>query len=378
MKSPFITCYLNLIKAITGTGLIFYPIYFSKLGTLPTLIGIIISSIFSQIGLFILCYVNKKKGPKSLAGLAKLYKTKSVRILCDLLVISKTLLVSISYFKILDPYLCNLFKTSKHIFIMFLLSILLFPLISLKKIKSLKFASLIAVSATFYLLFLVFYKMITFNTKIIISNPSSFSLKLFLKQIPFFVFSFTAHHTIITMQNDFYNKSLIFFFSVIVSATSTVAIIYSLFGIWFNKLYDISYLDFNKDCISVFPENIEYFIARFGYILLICFSIPLQLIPCRNHLIDLFSKKRRRDKNIRFFYSFGIISFVFFIYCLPINLSFFQRATGGTSSTILCFILPMILLRKVIETPKWLKISSYISVFYGIFVFTVFFWFLIE
>ncbi|KAF7702835.1 Vacuolar amino acid transporter 6 [Cucumispora dikerogammari] len=436
MNNPFIICYLNLIKAITGTGLIFYPIYFNKLGFFPTIIGILISSIFSQIGLYILCYVNNKKGPKSISGLANLYKTKSIRKLSDLIVISKTLLVAISYLKLLSKYLNNLFNIKKEILLIFILCILLYPLVSLKQIKSLKFASLIAVSATIYLILLICYKTVRSDRMNLNDlNWDPCTIKEFLNCVPFFVFSFTAHHTIITMQNDYFNKNIKFFFFVIVCANTTVGGIYFLFGILFNKLFNIKDYNFDSDCLNAFPRNrIEFWLARIGYILLICFSIPLQLIPCRKHLIDVFFKKKFKpeefyliknsnDENkileykretantynylsdsdslddtdslndsdtisnksenniinytdnnniIRYGFSVGILCFVFLIYCLPIDLHVFQKVTGGTCSTVLCFILPMILLRKVGNVNKSILILGWLSVLYGIFVFSVF------
>lgn len=376
MLSPFLTCYLNLIKAITGTGIIFYPIYFNKLGIPLTLFGIGTTIFFSQSGLYLYCYINKKKGPSSLAGLSNLYKTKYVRYLSDLAVISKTLVVSSLYFSMLQKYFCLMFDSERKSLIMFLFSALIYPLCSMKRIKHLKYASMAAVSATFYLIILVFFTMAFKSEKTTIeeiSNKEEYSkFLLFLKKIPFFVFSFTAHHTIISLQNDFHEKSLKFFAKVVVSACMTVGLIYSLFGIFVNKLYNLNSLDFKDDVLPVLPQNIWFSIGKYGYILLISLSIPLQLIPCRNHLVDLFSRNRRKEKKIRYIYSFFILLFIFSVNFLDIKMNVFQTFSGGVCSSILCFLLPFLLLRKMKMVPAHLRVLSQIIFVFGVFVFTVF------
>lgn len=209
----FFTCYINILKAMIGTGLIYFPITFYKCGIIPTLIGIIISIILSISGFYIYIISNYLSGPTTINSLCKKVN-KYFYIFSNLMLMLMMLLTIISYTNLIEETYFTIFKYFNKILIYprFLITIhlLLFciPISFLKNIADLRFTSFIGIIAIFYILLL---NLIRFLINL---GKNKFSLKLFnrnnniLLRLPFFIFSFTAHQTILPLQNEFFNKSL--------------------------------------------------------------------------------------------------------------------------------------------------------------------------
>lgn len=383
MKS-FFSCYFNLVKASIGSGLISYPITFHYLGYY-IIIPICISSIFSQLGFYFYLKTNKLNGPLSISSLSKKYKN-FWSIIAHTCVILKTFLVSISYlialnqiYKIILPEKI-LNKINSRIIVL-LHTLLIFPLICLKQIKYLNHSSFIGILSTSYIIILAIYRYIKFPH--LGSIEKKFKFFKILERLPFFVFSFTAHQTIIPLQNDYFHLPLSFFIKVVIASSITVTLIYSLFGILISKSLNMSGETYKMLCFNIFPKDYLTIIALITYLLLLSFSIPLQLIPCRIQLIDIYNTIINKNNKLinskndyfkRILCSLFIIIICLLIFLMDLPMDFFQKLSGGTSSTILCFILPSAIFYGLCWKNSSIldKFASFACVFYGLIIFLIF------
>lgn len=377
MIKDYFSVITNIVKTCIGSGILFYPIFFSQLGIPKTLSLIFMSSMFSSLGLYLYVYCNHKRGKGSISTLAIRIKPV-LKPLGDFVVITKTIIVVISYLNIAKSALIKnflFFKVNVNIYAaMIFYCILLGLLICLKHVDALKYSSFVGISGIIYLISLTVYNFFTkshlgsFFTE---KSPSN----LPFKYLTFFVFSFTCHQTILPIHNEKYHKSLKFFTISIFSSIFIVAISYAIFGILNMKIYDFRTFGGNQNYLDVLKDDKLGLLARLSYLVVISFSIPLQMIPCRDFVIPFLKKATKlNDKILRIFLAFFLIFFCLFMSNFS-KIDFLQRMVGGTSSNVLCFILPSLyyLFLKG-EKSKILKYLSYLNILFGFVVFLSFFY----
>ncbi|KAF7700616.1 Vacuolar amino acid transporter 4 [Cucumispora dikerogammari] len=318
--NDFLTCYLILLKATIGSGLIYYPIIFYNMGYY-TLIIMFLASFFSQIGFYLYIKMNKIHGPLSISKLPLKY-TYGWRVVTHFVIITRGIFVCMVYlasireiyYKLLFLHDTNIIKNAcpcynsnncwgiygsifqenyiRNIIISAILviihTIILVPLITLKKIKYLKFTSLLGVLSIIYLLFLAVYRYCTLPH---IERSINYRQNLddISRRIFFIVFSFEAHQVVIPIQNEYFNLSLSFFISVIVAVSVTTCGIYCLFGILISKVFELHNV-YSDDYIfwNIFPDDFLSTIGMIMYIVILSTSIPLHLIPCRDQILEIY------------------------------------------------------------------------------------------
>merc|ERR1712080_758396 len=116
------------------------------------------------------------------------------------------------------------------------------------------------------------------------------SLK-WLRGLGTFIFSFACHQNLISVQNEMSDNRIGNMKKLIVSVVTISFVLYSVFGL-INYLMYGHYLADNV--LKNYPDDKLTDISLVLYILVMGFSYPLQINPCRIYLYNLFGLKSKK------------------------------------------------------------------------------------
>lgn len=159
--------------------------------------------------------------------------------------------------------------------------LIVIPLSFLRRLDSLKYTSVIALISIGYLVILVVYHFGKGDT-----IPDRGTVRYLswqgpipaLAAFPVIVFAYTCHQNMFSILNEINNNSHFRTTSVVVSSIGTAAAIYILVAI-------TGYLSYgdnvNGNIVSMYPPSVASTIGRAAIVVLVMFSYPLQVHPCR-------------------------------------------------------------------------------------------------
>jgi amino acid permease len=174
--------------------------------------------------------------------------------------------------------------------------LIVIPLSFLRRLDSLKYTSIIALFSIAYLVILVVAHYIRGDTLsqrgpvrvFAWSGPVSA-----LAAFPVIVFAYTCHQNMFSILNEIANNSHFRTTSVIFASIGGACALYILTGI-------TGYLSYGDNIrgniVSMYPTAAAATIGRFAIVVLVMFSYPLQIHPCRAS-IDACSKWRPRKSS---------------------------------------------------------------------------------
>lgn len=372
-----VSIYVNLLKTIMGCGILKYPCLFYEYGIFPTIMLTVISAFASYCGILLYIDINDKYGLGDTLSTVSLHFTPYLKIVADIVVIAKCYMVGVAYLIYLGEQLNCVLKYFtifvSHKLALALILILISPLIFISKIDKLKYTSTAGLFAVLMLIAASIYRYSDLKTSHKIFYDSG--KRSYIENLCHFVFSFTCHQNIFTIQNDMvrYNKfhlKLSAFFSFL-----TAVVVYIIFG-W------ISYLALGDGLKSSYleaqPEDKVKIAISIFYIFLIGLSLPLQTNPCKAYLLNAINPDILKKKD--FFVTRSCFSLLLIIsmYLMAIWVENFNKMcafVGGTFSTLMCFIFASLyhfLAFGLLGKPKNTFLAS-ISMIYGILSFTVVF-----
>ncbi|WVF66405.1 hypothetical protein IAT40_001145 [Kwoniella sp. CBS 6097] len=311
---------INLTNTAVGAGALAFPSAFASMGLIPGIISCAASASTTIFGLYLLsrcaAMVGTRPGDEgkkaSFNELAKLtfgkgWATKlfdlAIAIKCfgvsvSYLIICKTLLPQVSYTisKVLHhPLADDSLLLASH-FWLFVCMIVIVPLSFLKTLDALKFTSQIALLTVVYLVFVVVG---WFFIKGASPTRGEVELARFgkntLSSFPVQVFAYTCAQNLFPIFNELQNRTQKRLNIVIGASMGSACVVYEILGI-------IGYLTFGSkvgsNIIAMYPPtSMIIAIGRFGIVLLVGLSYPLQLLPCRqslHHIVFSISKKLRK------------------------------------------------------------------------------------
>lgn len=375
--SEGISIYVNLLKTIMGCGILKYPYLFYEYGIFPTIALTVISAFASYCGILLYIDINDKYGLGDTLSTVSLHFTPYFKILADVVVIAKCYMVGVAYLIYLgDQLSCVLTYYSISLspkVALALVLILISPLIFISKIDKLKYTSTAGLFAVLMLIAASIYRYNDLKTPHKIFYDSG--RRSYIENLCHFVFSFTCHQNIFTIQNDMvrYNKfylKLSAFFSFF-----TAVIIYIIFG-W------ISYLAFgdglHKSYLDAQPEDKVKIAISIFYIFLIGLSLPLQTNPCKAYLLNAINPDILKEKKYFITRNFFSLILTVSMYLMAIWVVDFDKMcayVGGSFSTLMCFIFASLyhfMAFGVFSRPQN-TILAIISMIYGVLSFTVVF-----
>ncbi|KAF1822028.1 uncharacterized protein K489DRAFT_297983, partial [Dissoconium aciculare CBS 342.82] len=299
---------INLVNTIVGAGVLAMPHALSNMGVTLGVAVILWSGLMSGFGLYLQtqCAKYLDRGSSSFFALSQLTYPNAA-VIFDAAIAIKCFGVGVSYLIIIGDLMPGvvrgfssnvehgnaLFLLDRHFWVTAFM-LLIIPLSFLRKLDSLKYTSVVALVSIAYLVVLVVYHYSTGDT-----IPARGEIHLIkwqgaiatLSSFPVIVFAYTCHQNMFSILNEMHKPSPTRTATVVVASIGTAASIYILVAI-------TGYLSFGTNVvgniISQYTPSIASTVGRAAIVVLVMFSYPLQVHPCRASL-DAVSKWRWRS-----------------------------------------------------------------------------------
>jgi amino acid permease len=274
-------------------------------GVLLGIFVILLSASTSAFGLYLQGKCSKYVDPGQVSFFALAQLTyPQLSIVFDLAIAVKCFGVGISYLVVIGDLMPKIAMSlindsilDKHEILLernfwitlFMITIVV-PLSFLKKLDSLKYASMVALSSVVYLVILVFIHFL--KDDIVDKGPieiiKPFSTSAIFASFPIFVFAYTCHQNMFSLVNELEDKSGKVINKVIGTAIGTAMTLYVIVGV-------TGYLTFGDNVqpnvIVGYPQTVSSTVGRIAIVILVMLSYPLQCHPARasiNHIMHFF------------------------------------------------------------------------------------------
>ncbi len=379
--SDFESSLISLLKTILGAGLLAMPAAMASVGWIFGSIFIGTSAMLSLFGLILLSKCSERLGRgTTISSIAKVTYPPIAKLI-DVALVLKCFGVAVSYLIVIGDMMPSIviasdlqseWLKSRNFWIVASM-LLVGPLAFLENLDSLKYTSLAGLGAVIYMVFIAIWNWSAADTPLPGLEPvpvEKFSLAA-LKNFSIFIFAFTAHQNICTIQSEAAIPSSRFMKGVIDWSIGLSALAYFLFSIF-------CYFTYGKATMSNvflnFPAfRIEMIVGRALYTLLSAFSYPLLTHPCRASLLNLLPlSDETKLCHFGTIHRIVTLSIVF----ATLVCSLLIRDLGAVSALIgtfigipICYMLPGIFYSKMTENEEgchWTRRSSQAMIMFGI------------
>ncbi|KAJ8128113.1 hypothetical protein O1611_g5523 [Lasiodiplodia mahajangana] len=282
----------NLLNTILGAGTLAMPSALSHFGMVLGVFVILWSGFTSAFGLYLQsrCARYLDRGSSSFFALSQLTYPNAA-VIFDAAIAIKCFGVGVSYMIIIGDLMPGVvegfdsraasiaYLMDRNFWItVFMLAII--PLSFLRRLDSLKYTSIIALIAIGYLIVLVVYHFasdtLAPRDKIrVIQWAGPIEA---LASLPVVIFAYTCHQNMFSIVNEIKDTSPKSILGVISTSIGSAAGVYVLVSV-------TGYLTFGNDItgniVSMYTPSIASTIAKAAIVILVTFSVPLQIHPCR-------------------------------------------------------------------------------------------------
>ncbi|EDU41619.1 vacuolar amino acid transporter 6 protein [Pyrenophora tritici-repentis] len=387
-EATWISSVINLANTILGAGLLAMPSALSKMGVFLGIFVIAWAGTTAGFGLYLQtrCARYIDRGHVSFATLSQMtYPNAS--IIFDAAIAIKCFGVAVSYLIIIGDLMPGVvrgfapgaaeigFLVDRQFWITAFMLIVI-PLSFLRRLDSLKYTSVIALFSIAYLVVLVVAHFIKGDT---IADRGT--VRVFqwagpvnaLAAFPVIVFAYTCHQNMFSILNELADNSHFQTTTVIFASIGGACGLYILTGI----TGYLSYGDnIHGNIVSMYPTAVASTIGRLAIVILVMFSYPLQIHPCRasldacmkwrpggvrkpvegspsrNSLMTNTPKPRSPKSAEMSDLKFAIISTILIImsFITAMTVSSLEKVlayVGSTGSTTISFILPGLFYYKI-------------------------------
>jgi amino acid permease len=387
--ATWLSSVINLANTILGAGLLAMPSALSKMGIFLGIFVIAWAGMTAGFGLYLQtrCARYIDRGHVSFAALSQL-TYPNVSILFDAAIAIKCFGVAVSYLIIIGDLMPGVvigfvssaddisFLVDRQFWITAFMLIVI-PLSFLRRLDSLKYTSIVALFSIAYLVILVVAHYIKGDT-IADRGP----VRVFewagpvsaLAAFPVIVFGYTCHQNMFSILNEIANNSHFRTTTVIFASIGGACALYILTGI----TGYLSYGDkIHGNIISMYPTAVASTIGRLAIVILVMFSYPLQIHPCRASIdACLRWRPRRRTQpegsptrtslvgnaaskpkvemsDLRFAIVTTMLIVLTFVTAMTVSsLEKVLAYVGSTGSTTISFILPGLFYYKISDPEK--------------------------
>ncbi|RKF71267.1 Vacuolar amino acid transporter 5 [Golovinomyces cichoracearum] len=292
-----ISCIINLLNTIIGSGLLASPRALSQMGILVGTIVILWSGLAAAFGLYLQarCARYIERGNSSFFALSKITYPNAA-VLFDAAIAIKCFGVGVSYLIIIGDLMPGVMKgflndaefsailiDRKFWITAFMLFVI--PLSFLRRLDSLKYTSVVALVSISYIVILIIFHFFKNDTL-----PDRGEIRLIkwagviptLRSFPVMVFAYTCHQNKASFSTLAAKKLVanrkISTTTVIATSIGTAAFLYTLVAI-------TGYLSFGNEVsgniVGMYPPSTGSIVGKSAIVLLSTFSFPLQVHPCR-------------------------------------------------------------------------------------------------
>ncbi|KAI6023926.1 hypothetical protein PISMIDRAFT_679649 [Pisolithus microcarpus 441] len=308
-RATILSSVCNLANTILGSGMLTFPLAMASAGIIPGIITCAFSGFVGGFGLYLLmqCARRTPHRRSSFFAVAQLTFPQAA-IFFDAAIAIKCFGVSIGYLIIIKSLMPNVVASLYHdltspstnppqwalsgpMWLVFFM-IILVPLASLRRLDSLRHTSYIALFSAAYLVIIVircYFKPLEGTVPrgdihLVHFTPT------FVTTWPVQVFAFTCAQNIFPVFNELKTNSNQRVNIVIGTSIGGAILIYEIIAVF-------GYLTFGSNVganiIAMYPSTSVFIaVGQLAIVVLIMFSYPLQVQPCRNCLDKIFHSKQ--------------------------------------------------------------------------------------
>lgn len=292
-QASWISSVINLVNTILGAGLLAMPSALSKMGILLGIFIIAWAGLTAGFGLYLQsrCARYIDRGTASFAALSQI-TYPNLSIIFDAAIAIKCFGVGVGYLIIIGDLMPGVvqgfspgateigFLVDRQFWITAFMLIVI-PLSFLRRLDSLKYTSIIALISIAYIVILVLAHFIKGDT---IQDRGA--IRIFkwagpiptLAAFPVIVFAYTCHQNMFSILNEIFDNSHFRTTSVISVSIGSACLLYILVAI-------TGYLSYGDNVggniVNMYPPTVASTIGRLAIVILVMFSYPLQVHPCR-------------------------------------------------------------------------------------------------
>ncbi|CZR63846.1 probable AVT6-involved in amino acid efflux from the vacuole [Phialocephala subalpina] len=292
-QASWISSNVNLVNTIIGAGTLAMPLAMSHMGiTLGTFV-ILWSGLTAAFGLYLQtrCARYLERGTSSFFALSQLTYPNAA-VIFDAAIAIKCFGVGVSYLIIIGDLMPGVvrgfnenadaipFLVDRHFWVTVFMLVVI-PLSFLRRLDSLKYTSVVALVSIGYLVILVVYHFVEGDTKAdrgVIRVVKWGGLIPALQSFPVIVFAYTCHQNMFSILNEIKDNSHKRTTSVIAASIGSAASIYILVAV-------TGYLSFGNsvagNIVGMYIPSVASTIGKAAIVILVMFSYPLQVHPCR-------------------------------------------------------------------------------------------------
>lgn len=375
----FLIGYINLLKTVLGSGILYIPMLFKEYGVANAIIFLTISCFLSISGLMMYakCKDELKEENSNISTFSD-YSYPFLGKVVDLFIVLKCFGVATTYLIIIrdtiprvlfQMFKLEFLKSKKIGLIIFLMFI--GPVTFFKKLNNLKYTSFLGVMAILLVILSSFYRFFTMtlveNRNVELFKPLNFSI---FSGIGTFVFAFTCHQNLVTIQNEFRNKSLGRVYKLILLTMFSSFLVYFGFGFINYYIFGDQLID---NVLNNYPDDKLTDVMKVLYVFVMGFSYPLQINPCRLYfksLVGLNTRSTRNSLPLHIVLTAVLVVMTYSLAISGINLGVVYSFIGATASTMICLILPPVFYLKIRPNTKaYAKILGSIMICSGFLIF---------
>lgn len=306
-QATTISSTVNLLNTIVGAGTLAMPSVMSHMGIMLGVIMIVWSGITAAFGLYLQsrCARYLERGTASFFALSQITYPNAA-VIFDAAIAIKCFGVAVSYMIIIGDlmpgvvmgFLSNAnsapYLVDRNFWITAFM-LLVIPLSFLRRLDSLKYTSLVALVSIGYLIVLVIYHFAVDKH----ADPGSIRVIQWggaietLSALPVVVFAYTCHQNMFSILNELKDNSPISVAGVIASSIGSASSIYVVVAI-------TGYITFGNavvgNIVSMYPTGAASTIGKAAIVVLVTFSVPLQVHPCRASLDAVLKWRPNRSQ----------------------------------------------------------------------------------
>ncbi|KAJ4469594.1 transmembrane amino acid transporter protein-domain-containing protein [Lentinula aciculospora] len=399
----------NLANTIIGSGMLTFPLALASAGILPGMLTCVLSGSIAAFGLYLLslCAAKTPHRRSSFFAVAQMTFPRAA-VFFDAAIATKCFGVSISYLIIIKGLAPNVVSSLYHNLSdaeppawmqngrnwLAIFMVILIPLAFLRRLDSLRHTSYVALFSVVYLLIIV-VKCYFWPLQ---DMPPAGEIRLvhftpnFVSTFPVQVFAFTCAQNLFPIYNEVKSNTQPRMNIIIGSAIGSATLTYQVIAVF-------GYLTFGTNVganiIAMYPPTSLFVaIGQVAIVILVLFSYPLQVHPCRNCLDKVFhageSVKPADDEGAEVetddhgsgdmshtkhtILTLAIIAATFTIAYLVDDLKIVLSFVGSTGSTTISFILPGLFYWKLSRGDENSRVSNRAALAlaaYGAFIFVI-------
>jgi len=361
----------NLSNTILGTGMLSMPHAVAAGGIVPGAFTILFSASVAFFGLYLLSRSAARVGRKASFAALSSITLPSLQVVFDSAIALKCFGVSISYLIIIGSLMPKVVLSfashpdnvpqillDRRLWLTISMTILT-PICFFKSLNALRYTSYVALLAVGDLVFVVIYKYFDRSGLELPRHVDIFHVSpALLSSLPVYIFAFTCAQNLLPVHNELKENTQQRMNLVIGTSIGSAAGIYEVIGL-------LGYLTFGTDVASNIMESyhnsVAISICRLGIVIMVLFSYPLQLHPCRASLEKVFTRRNPLEEDhddhgvlaadvslLKYVgMTAGILLATFLISIQVSQLEVVLGFVGATGSTTISFILPALFFIKL-------------------------------